>query len=90
MSSKRLYQCEDCKNRQFVSRIELSRRAKPKCTKCGCSRLEMVSDEAVIEMADINTARLVQESIAERKRSGSRGAKTLNYQQKSLPRVWRT
>lgn len=42
---KRLYQCDECKSRRFVSRIELDRAAKPKCNGCGSSRLEIVSDE---------------------------------------------
>jgi len=50
--------------------MELSRRAKPKCTKCGCSRLEMVSDDAVEERVDINSARLAQKTQLERKQNG--------------------
>ena len=47
---KRLYQCDDCHEQQFIHWVELNRAAKPRCLKCGSSRLEMVSPEAVKEM----------------------------------------
>lgn len=70
--NKRLHRCDDCGNRQFISRAELARRFKPKCIRCGCSRLELVSEDAVKEVADINSARLEQRSQLDRKRSGQR------------------
>lgn len=53
---QRLYECDDCKTRRYISKIELSRAAKPRCLKCGCSRLEMCSPEAQKEMAEVTTA----------------------------------
>lgn len=72
MSNKnqRLYQCDDCGAKRFIRRVELSRAAKPRCTACGCTRLEMCSAAAVEEMADIATARLAQRGQTEKKKSG--------------------
>jgi len=65
--NKRLYQCDDCRNRQFVAKIELSRRSKPRCNKCGCQRLEPVSDDAKAEIVDIATSVLIQALRTENK-----------------------
>jgi hypothetical protein len=43
---KRLYECEECRERRFVAWVELNRAAKPKCLGCGSTRLELVSDDA--------------------------------------------
>lgn len=57
--TKRLYECEDCRERRFVAWVELNRAAKPRCFKCGSTRLELVSEEAKTDRA-----RLQQERVA--------------------------
>ena len=69
MAKKRLYRCDDCGTRRFVSSVELSKAAKPRCKSCGCTRLEMCSEEAADERADIASARLQQRAQVERKQS---------------------
>ncbi len=44
--TKRLYECDDCKHHQMVAWVELNRAAKPACQVCGCTRLELVSEQA--------------------------------------------
>ena len=55
---KRLYECDDCHERRFVAWIELNRAAKPKCQRCGCTRLELVSDEAKDDRARLKRERI--------------------------------
>jgi len=56
---KRLYECEECHARRMVAWVELNRAAKPKCSACGCTRLELVSEEAKKDLARLNHERLV-------------------------------
>ena len=56
---KRLYRCDDCGERRFVSWVELNRAAKPRCYKCGSTRLDLVSEEARQDQARLNTQRLI-------------------------------
>lgn len=55
---KRLYQCDDCKSRRFVDRIELDRAARPRCHGCGSTRLELVSDDGREEQVMMSSARV--------------------------------
>jgi len=55
---KRLYECDECRERRFVSRVELDRAARPKCFGCGSSRLELVSEEAKEDRARLNRERI--------------------------------
>ena len=66
--NKRLYTCDDCGNRQFVAKVELARAAKPKCNRCGCSRL-CESQQAAEELIDVNAARLEQKAYHQRHKS---------------------
>jgi len=43
---KRKYRCEECGNEQFLHWVELNRRTRPHCAKCGSVRLEVVTKEA--------------------------------------------
>jgi DNA-directed RNA polymerase subunit RPC12/RpoP len=61
-NGKRLYQCDDCKERRMVHWVELNRAAKPRCNKCGSSRLEIVSDDAYEERLNCNTQRVQGET----------------------------
>lgn len=54
---RRMYECDECHARRYVKRVELIRAAKPRCDKCGCTRLEPVTDEAVDELAVANDAK---------------------------------
>jgi len=67
MAKKRLYKCDECGARRFVSAAELSRRAKPRCSGCGSTRLDIVSDDAADEMRDVTSSRLVQRSLVDKK-----------------------
>ena len=55
---KRLYECDDCGERRFVRWIELNRAAKPRCFHCGCTRMELVSDDARQDRARLQSERL--------------------------------
>lgn len=55
---KRLFECEDCKGRRFVSWVELNRAAKPRCMACGSTRLELVNDDAKDDRARLQQHRL--------------------------------
>ena len=54
-----LYQCDECNEKRFVSSQEANRSAKPKCMKCGCSRLELVSEVARKDMQRLQRERIV-------------------------------
>jgi len=69
--NKRMYKCDGCGSRRMYSRIEFSRRTKPRCPDCGCTRLELVSDEGRKERLDISEARLVQRDIVDKKNDNS-------------------
>lgn len=69
---KYLYECDDCHTRQFIRRAMFNRAAKPHCKNCGCTRLEMVSEDAREDLA--RTQREYVESLAER-RPEHRGGK---------------
>lgn len=56
--TKRLYECDDCHTRRFVSFVELNRAARPACRACGCARLELVAEEAKEDRVRLNTLRL--------------------------------
>lgn len=56
--NKRLYKCEECYERRFIAWVELNRASKPRCMKCGSTRLELVSDEAKDDRARLNQERL--------------------------------
>ena len=56
--SRRLYECDECKTRRWVRWVELNRAAKPRCAACGCTRLELVSDEAKNDRARLQQERL--------------------------------
>lgn len=56
--NKRLYECDDCHERRFVAWVELNRAAKPRCMKCGATRLELVSEDAKNDRARLNQERL--------------------------------
>lgn len=55
---RRLYQCDDCGTRRQVAWVETLRAAKPKCMACGCTRLELVSDEAKKDLQRLQEERL--------------------------------
>jgi len=55
---KRMYECEECHERRFVSWMELNRAARPTCLGCGSGRLELVSEEAKTDRARLNRERL--------------------------------
>lgn len=57
--NKRLYECSDCHTRRFISWVELNRAAKPRCFKCGCTILDLVSDDAKDDQARLNTERIL-------------------------------
>jgi hypothetical protein len=56
---KRMYECDDCHERRFVAWVELNRAGKPRCYKCGSTRLEMVSKEGKEDRARLNSERIV-------------------------------
>lgn len=43
---KRKYRCEECSHEQFVHWVEFNRATRPRCSKCGSVRLEVVSEYA--------------------------------------------
>ncbi|MBM4091549.1 MAG: hypothetical protein FJ276_19295 [Planctomycetes bacterium] len=55
---QRLHECDECGSRRFVTFLELTRAAKPKCHYCGCSRLELVCEEAKADRARLQSDRL--------------------------------
>lgn len=55
---KRLYECDDCHERRFVAWVELNRAAKPRCFRCGSTRLDLVSEEAKSDQARLQMERL--------------------------------
>lgn len=58
LKKKRLYECDECGERRFVSRIELDRAARPRCNGCGSTRLEIVSDDGREEQSMLGDARV--------------------------------
>ncbi len=54
---RRLYACDDCGERRFIAWVELNRAAKPKCFRCGCTRLELVSEDAKQDRVRLNEQR---------------------------------
>ena len=56
-TTKRFYKCDECHATRLVQRIELIRAAKPKCHRCGCSRLEPVADVTLDELAESRDAK---------------------------------
>lgn len=56
---KRLYECEDCHERRFIPWIELNRAAKPRCFRCGSTKLELVSEDAKKDRAELNQVRII-------------------------------
>lgn len=55
---RRMYECEECHARRFVAWIELNRASRPKCMGCGSVRLELVTEEAKEERANLNQERI--------------------------------
>jgi peptide subunit release factor 1 (eRF1) len=53
-----LYECDECHTRRYVSWVEANRAAKPRCRACGCTRLEIVSEDARKDRARLNQERL--------------------------------
>jgi hypothetical protein len=66
-----MYKCDDCGSRRMYSKIEFSRSSKPRCPNCGCTRLELVSDEGIKEQLDVTEARSVQKNIIDNKTNKS-------------------
>ena len=56
--SCRLFECDECHSRRYVSWVELNRAAKPRCHSCGSTRLDLVSEEAKEDQARLNRERL--------------------------------
>lgn len=52
---QRLYRCEQCGSKRAVHWVELNRASKPQCYKCGCTRLEIVSEEGKKERIKLDT-----------------------------------
>ena len=57
-TGSRLYLCDDCGEKRMVHWIELNRAAKPRCNKCGCTRMEIVSTEGAKEIASRQSFRV--------------------------------
>ena len=53
VKQKRLAACDECKTRFFVQNWQYSRRAKIKCPGCGCSRFELVANDAMTDRGDV-------------------------------------
>lgn len=53
-----LYECDDCHERRYVDKMEANRAAKPRCMKCGSTRLEIVSKDARKDRARLNAERI--------------------------------
>ena len=43
---KRLYQCQECRHKQFIHWIELNRAGRARCMACGSGQLEPASTAA--------------------------------------------
>ncbi len=73
-TGKRKYRCEDCGECRFVHQIERDRAAKPKCYRCGSTRLEPYSDDAKKDVVAGNLNRLEgpRASVAEVPTTGIR------------------
>ena len=56
--NQRLFECDDCGARRFIRWVELTRAAKPRCMRCGCTRMDLVSEDARKDRARLNSARL--------------------------------
>jgi len=56
--NRRLYECDDCHAKYFVTWVELNRASKPKCQACGCTRLELVSEEAKRDRSRLQAERV--------------------------------
>lgn len=54
VKDKRLYECDECKERRYLHPVELMRAAKPRCFACGCTRLIVCSREAKKELIERN------------------------------------
>ena len=53
-----LYECDECHERRYVDKMEANRAAKPRCKKCGCTRLEIVSEDARKDRARLQAERI--------------------------------
>ncbi len=58
---KRMFECQDCKGRQLFHPIELSRRCKPHCKRCGGTFFEPWSGGAFDAEVQMGTARAICE-----------------------------
>lgn len=56
---KYLFACQECGTKRFVSWVEQNRASRPKCFGCGCTRLELVSEEAKEDRARLQRERIV-------------------------------
>lgn len=55
----RKYECDECKKHSYFHWIEFNRASRPKCPNCGCSRLELVSEAAKLERANLQQMRVI-------------------------------
>ncbi len=54
----RLYECDECHERRYVAKIELDRAARPRCDKCGSTRLELVTEAGKNDMLNMQRQRV--------------------------------
>ena len=54
----RKYVCDECRAESWHHWIERNRASRLRCTGCGSARLELVSDEAKDEAADLQAVRV--------------------------------
>jgi hypothetical protein len=69
---KRLYECDECKHRQYLHWTALQRHTKPRCAACGCTRLEVCSPEAKKELVEGRSRAIVRKSIDDAKKTPAR------------------
>lgn len=55
---KRLYKCDDCGTTRYVHWTERNHAAKPRCYRCGSTRLEAASENAKIDEINGNRSRV--------------------------------
>lgn len=55
----RLYRCDECKAESFHHWIELNRAARLRCPACGSARMDLVSEKAKEDAADLQAVRVV-------------------------------
>ncbi len=55
---QRLYECQQCHEKQSRHWVEFNRSARPKCYKCGSTQLELVSDDAKRDQARLQAERV--------------------------------